>query len=119
MQWINRPPNVLPDSAVIFVMFFFCVLLLLSAMNILWTASVKCRFSDKSGDPYLKHVGARALLKVDRVWTARGYVHAAWLLEQGQSAYVTSQGSLQSQWRNDTQFSFSEAEYELLIWDHF
>lgn len=74
---------------------------------------------DNLGDPYLRHVGALSLLKVDGTWMARGCVHAGCLLAQGRSAYMTSQGSLQSQWRNDTQFSFSEAGYELLIWDHF
>ena len=81
-------------------------------MNKLRSASVKLMCLDVLGDLDLSHVGARALLQVDKMWMARGCVHAACLLARGQSGYVTSQGSLQSQWRNNTQFSLSEAEYE-------
>lgn len=74
---------------------------------------------DILGGPDLGHVGACTLLQVDKTWMARGCVRAACLLARGRSTYVPSQGSLQSQRRPNTQFSLSEAEYELLIWDHF
>lgn len=101
------------------MLFFFCILLLLSAVNILHSTSVKCMRLDILGGPDLGHVGACILLQVDKTWMAKGCLHAACLLGWGRSTYVPSQGSLQSQRRPNTQFSLSEAEYELLIWDHF